>query len=173
MSRQKNSILITEHALKREQVPLMMSVFCSNTLICALECLKCILRGPDIFQTFSRNLPLCREFFLLHLLQSFCHLHNIFLKTLLASYQRRPQKRLSTKWTPVLDRHPEFIPSLRYRLSKRWTSFQDRHLELVPALLQLSIETETTQRIQQTLKYRIHSLELKRTETFKRVLKSS
>ena len=141
---------MNEHALKRDYVPLMMSVFCSNTLIFALECWKCILRGPD-FNLSPETLAFAARFFLLHLLQNFCHLHNIFLKTLLASFQRRPQWRLSTKWTPVWDRHPELVPSLRHWLSKRWTSFQDRHLELVSSLLQLSIEAETTQRIKQTL----------------------
>ena len=149
-SRQKNSILINEHALKHEHVPFMMSVFCSDTLIFALECWKCILRCPD-FKIFPETRAFSASFFLLHQLQSFCHLHNIFLKTLLASYQRRPQWRLSTKWTPVSDRHPELVPSPRYRLSKRWTSFQDRHLKLASSLLQLSIEAETTQRIKQTL----------------------
>ena len=148
----QNSILINEHALKREHVPLMMSVFCSNTLIFALECWKYILRGPDFkLRLFPETRAFAASFFLLHLLQSFCHLYNNFLKTLLASYQRRPQWRLSTEWTPVLDRHLELVTSLRYWLSKRWTFFQDRHLELAPALLQWSIEAETTQRIKQTI----------------------
>ena len=30
-----------------------MSVLCTNTLIFALECWKCILRGPDFMQVFS------------------------------------------------------------------------------------------------------------------------
>ena len=38
---------------------LMMYVFCSNTLIFAPECWKCILR--DRFQNFSRNLHLRRS----------------------------------------------------------------------------------------------------------------
>ena len=63
---------------------LMMSVFCSNTLIFAPECWKCILRGP-VFNFFPRSLRLqCSQissllhvFFLLHLFQSFCHLLNL------------------------------------------------------------------------------------------------
>ena len=76
----------------------MMSVFCSHTLIFAPECQKYILRGPD-FKTSARghvHRPLlvtctfgtCKLhlwcnffFFLLCLLQSFCHL----LKTLLTT----------------------------------------------------------------------------------------
>ena len=81
---------MNEHALKREHVPFMMSVFCSDNLIFALECWKCILRSPD-FKIFPETCAFSASFFLLHQLQSFCHLHNIFLKTLLASYQRRPQ----------------------------------------------------------------------------------
>ena len=48
---------------------LIMSVFCSNTLIFAPECWKCILRSPDfkIFpetHTFSAHKScLCRKFF--------------------------------------------------------------------------------------------------------------
>ena len=44
----------------------MMSVFCSNTLIFALECWKSILRGPNlkIFpETRTRKLRLCHKFF--------------------------------------------------------------------------------------------------------------
>ena len=53
----------------------MMSVFCSNTLIFAPECWKCILGGPET-QAFAGS------FFPLHLLQSFCHVLKILLKTL-------------------------------------------------------------------------------------------
>ena len=74
----------------------MMSVFCSNTLIFAAECWKCILRGPD-FKLFPeghaprppQGVPLGLashaygvSFFLLRLLQSFCHLLKTLLRTL-------------------------------------------------------------------------------------------
>ena len=66
-----------------------MSVFCSKTLIFAPECWKCILRGPGfkIFPVTSefghwQVVPLPQVFFLLHLLQSFCHLLKILLKSL-------------------------------------------------------------------------------------------
>ena len=62
----------------------MMSVFCSNTLIFAPECWKCILRGLDfkIFPeacTFSARIyhVFAAHFFLLHLFQRFCHLLNL------------------------------------------------------------------------------------------------
>ena len=55
----------------------MMSVFCSNSLILAPECGKCILRDPN-FQNFPGEHtpgPLC-------LLLKFCHLLHLLLKTL-------------------------------------------------------------------------------------------
>ena len=70
---------------KKAKIILMMSVFCSNTFFFASECCKCILRGPDFnffpeTHTFGvRKLPLC-------LLQSFCHLLKILLKTLEVQY---------------------------------------------------------------------------------------
>ena len=67
---------------------LMMYVFCSNTLIFAPECWKCILRDPD-FKIFpetctfgARQSSFAASFFLLHLLQSFYLLFKILLKTL-------------------------------------------------------------------------------------------
>ena len=60
---------------------LMMSVFCSNTLILAPECCKCILRGPD-FKIFPETCDFTTSFLLLHLLQSLCHLLKILVKTL-------------------------------------------------------------------------------------------
>jgi len=42
---------------KRKNQNLMMSTFCSNTLIFAPECWKCTLRGPD-FNIFPEGIPL-------------------------------------------------------------------------------------------------------------------
>ena len=69
---------------------LMISVFCSNTVIFAPECWKRTLKGPD-FNFFLPSNSCCRRlqaapvvwvFFLLHILQSFCHLLRTLLKTL-------------------------------------------------------------------------------------------
>ena len=57
-------------------------VFCSNTLIFAPKCWKCILRGPD-FKIFPETCTFAARFFLLHILQSFCYLLKILLKTLI------------------------------------------------------------------------------------------
>ena len=84
---------------------LMLSVFCSNTLIFAPECWKCTLRCPD-FKIFPGGMPL--DFpsnlrfwhlqvtpwvlsgsvvsFLYHQLQSFCHLLKTLLKTLFHTF---------------------------------------------------------------------------------------
>ena len=72
---------------------LMMSVFCSNALICVPECWKCTLRGPD-FKIFPRGISwthwkllafasrtCCASFFLLYLLHSFFHPLKTLLKT--------------------------------------------------------------------------------------------
>ena len=56
-----------------------MSVFCSNTLIFAPKCWKCILRGPD-FKIFPETCTFAARFFLLHILQGFCYLLKILLK---------------------------------------------------------------------------------------------
>ena len=75
---------------------LVMSMFCSNSLIFAPESCKCILRGPD-FNIFSQDMPQTplgartlaiangaygASFLLFCLLQSFCHQHKTLLKTL-------------------------------------------------------------------------------------------
>ena len=71
----------------------MMSVCCSKTLIFAPECWKCILKGLD-FENFLGDMPLecprnkC-EFFHLFLIQSFYHLLNTLLKTLI----RKPDSK--------------------------------------------------------------------------------
>ena len=39
----------------------MMSVFCSNSLILAPECGKCILRDPN-FQNFKKKRSKCKTF---------------------------------------------------------------------------------------------------------------
>ena len=64
-----------------ESQDLMMSVFCSNTPVFAPKCLKCIERGPD-FKIFPETRAFAARFFHLHLLQRFCHLLKILLKTL-------------------------------------------------------------------------------------------
>ena len=58
-----------------------MSMFCSSTLIFAPECWKCTLRGQD-FKFFPETPAFSTSFFLLHLLQSFCHPLKTLLKTL-------------------------------------------------------------------------------------------
>ena len=93
------SLEITTPRQTKKQQNLMMSIFCSNTLIFAPECWKCTLRGPD-FKIFPgahapgrilpRNLRFqfnaCKSqgtfFPVLCLLQSFCHLFKILSKTL-------------------------------------------------------------------------------------------
>ena len=59
----------------------MMSVFCSSSIIFALESRKCILRCPD-FKLFPETRAFVACFFLLNLLQSFCYPIKILLKTL-------------------------------------------------------------------------------------------
>ena len=65
-----------------------MSVFCSNSLISAPECCKCIKFKEPRFQNVSKLAPsalasctFATSFFLLHLLQSIFHVLKILLKT--------------------------------------------------------------------------------------------
>ena len=81
-------------SLNKKSQNLMMSVFCSNTLIFAPECWKCILVGPD-FKNFPETQAFAGSFFPLHLLQSFCHLLKILLKTL---SQAKPYLVKPSKW---------------------------------------------------------------------------
>ena len=57
-----------------------MSVFCSNTLIFAPECWKCILRGSD-FKIFPETRAFAASFFHYPSTPNFCHLLKILLKT--------------------------------------------------------------------------------------------
>ena len=96
----------------QKQQNLMMSIFCSNTLIFAPECWKSTLRGPDfkIFpgghaprQILPRNLRFqfnaCKSqgtfFPVLCLLQSFCHLFKILSKTLYKALKFRQNMHFS------------------------------------------------------------------------------
>ena len=86
-----STIFMCCHLIKKPN-SLMMSVFCSETRTFVPECCKSIifLRGPDFtifpetwaFGAHKINCTFVTSFFSLHLLQSFCHLLKILLKTL-------------------------------------------------------------------------------------------
>ena len=42
-------------SLNKKAIEFNMSVFCSKTLIFALECRKCILRGPDLKNSWEEG----------------------------------------------------------------------------------------------------------------------
>ena len=115
----------------------MLSVFCSNTLILAPECWKCILRCPD-FKIFPGGMP--PDFpsnlsfrhlqvvpwvlsgtilsFLYHQLQSFCHLLKTLLKTLFHTFNHY----LLIAWYYIhLARKKSETPRLNVFITFFWT----------------------------------------------------
>ena len=93
--------------------------------MCSVQTLSFLLQNSgneskrSRFQSFSRKSHLYRKFFLPHLLQSFCHLLEILLKTLFNVLTNPPTPARGLHYSLVIQVYqhigiPEILPSLTF-----------------------------------------------------------